>query len=182
MDSIRFLLSLLLYHAATFSATDSSVVECLVLPGISQRIELKASPLIGGPTWLPLHCKVVVGDGGASVVFDYVPRDPTSAETLQKLIMLQRVPAEARITRTSTRWNDAKNSGKGEGSKVPIIGPIRDDDDGDSTTELYVRRAVDFCRSYDKDLHLLHNNCWTFAFDLILCIVRADHDTTQTRL
>ena len=72
-------------------------------------------------------------------IFDYVPQNATSPATLAKLLSLQAVPADARI------FSDT-------------------DEESVSTS---VERAREFCKEYDKDLHIVTNNCWTFALDLI---------------
>lgn len=157
-----------------------------------KRIQLKASPLIGGPSWLPLHCKVVVDDG--AFVFDYIPKNPTSTDTLQKLMTLQNVPAEARIrirTKPSTLFRSRENDCADEtdfpgGDVVSLAGTVHDDDDDNVVTKItnndqFVHRAVQFCNDYDKDLHLITNNCWTFAFDLIRNIVFFDGDTYDSK-
>jgi hypothetical protein len=77
-------------------------------------------------------------------IFDYVPQNATSSVTLTKLLSLQAVPADARI------FSDT-------------------DEKGVSTS---VERARAFCNEYDKDLHIVTNNCWTFALDLISYIQR----------
>jgi hypothetical protein len=69
-----------------------------------QRIHLEASPLIGGPSWLPLHVKVVieknfVNDTAAFSLrhqWDLIPVNATSASTLQQLLMLRNVPSQIR--------------------------------------------------------------------------------------
>ncbi len=114
------------------------VAEALQLP-VNNRVKIQTAPLIEGPSWLPVHCKVIVDD---SHVFDFVPLNAASKETLLKLVTLRAVPATARITKK----NGDKNM-----------------DDG----EPYVERAVQFCEAYDQDLHLVNNNCWSFAFDLV---------------
>lgn len=117
----------------------------------AKGIELRTAPLIGGPPWLPIHVKVVIND---SYVFDYVPSNATSKETLFKLVTLQSVPAEARATFTG--WKDAEDN---------------------LNTDEYVDRAQKFCEVYDKDLHLVYNNCWTFAFQILQHVRRIDKDT-----
>jgi hypothetical protein len=139
-----------------------------VVPGIS----LQTAPLIGGPSWLPLHVKMVIFDPESSSLeydalpseqqqkefrFDYVPLNPTSPETLQKLLLLQPVPAEAR--------------------KSPNV--FLKTDTTASLTRHRVQRALDFCETYDKDLQLLSNNCWTFCFELLDHIQR-DDDGSET--
>ena len=106
-------------------------------------ITLRASPLIGGPSWLPVHVKVSI-DGGD--VFDYVPMNPTQPETLKRLLSLQPVPAEARVLPSPSSDRAENNNPR---------------------AARYAQRANDFCNTYNKDLHLVYNNCWTFAFEMI---------------
>ena len=118
---------------------------------VNNRVAIQTAPLIEGPSWLPVHCKVIVDD---SHVFDFIPLNAASKETLQKLVTLQAVPATVRIM---------KKSGEPEANK-------RDND------EPYVERAIKFCEEYDRDLHLLSNNCWSFAFDLLQTISRSENE------
>jgi hypothetical protein len=114
---------------------------------ITPEIQIKAAPLIRGPPWLPLHCQVIVD---TTYVFDFVPLDATNTTTLQKLISLQVVPAIARIRRRRQEQTSTT-----------------DDHDTKPMSSSRVDRAVSFCRHYNKDLHLIQNNCWTFAYDLV---------------
>jgi hypothetical protein len=114
---------------------------------VADSIRLETAPLIGGPSWLPVHVKVVVDEFN---VFDYVPRNATATETLQNLLSLQAVPAEARAKISSNTATAAAS---------------------ETTTTVYSTRAFQFCEDYTKDLHLIENNCWTFAFDLVRFIL-----------
>ena len=135
-------------------------VEALLLN--DHRLKFQTSPLIGGPPWLPLHCKVIVGD---SYVFDFIPLNATSKETIKQLISLRAVPAEARILRLFEPQKTTINveeKGKGEISKAnkkknKFYAKEIDD----------VERAIKFCKEYKEDLHLINNNCWSFAIDLL---------------
>jgi hypothetical protein len=110
-------------------------------------LAIQLSPLIGGPAWLPVHCKVIVDD---SHIFDFIPLNATSTETIHKLISLQKVPATVRIIEKNER---------GEiGSSLNNL--------SEEVDEL-TKRAVLFCQEYDQDLHLIDNNCWSFCFDLV---------------
>jgi hypothetical protein len=109
---------------------------------VSSDIKLRFSPLFGGPSWLPVHCQVILyGEFG----FDFVPINPASSETLQRLLTLQAVPAEARILPSKTL---TMNHG-----------------------ESLVLKAEEFCSQYDKNLHLITNNCWAFSYDMIKYIL-----------
>mmetsp|Transcript_15411 Transcript_15411/g.31606 ORF Transcript_15411/g.31606 Transcript_15411/m.31606 type:complete len:171 (-) Transcript_15411:1203-1715(-) len=118
---------------------------------INKRVAIKSSPLIGGPSWLPVHCKVVVND---SYLFDFVPLNADSMETIKKLMTLQPVPATVRVVQKSRKRETDESSEPSDG-------------EDDELTKLYEERAVQFCQKYDEDLHLIKNNCWSFAFDLL---------------
>jgi hypothetical protein len=142
--SLRVLLTLLMMLTWVNSLTLS----------ITPQIQIKAAPLIGGPTWLPLHCQVIVD---ATYAFDFVPLNATSTTTLQKILSLQLVPAIARIRRHRQFTNTTD-----------------DDTNSVSSSSSRVDRALTFCRHYNKDLHLIQNNCWTFAYDLVAHISMQD--------
>ena len=118
---------------------------------VNSKVTIQTSPLIDGPSWLPLHCKVIVDD---SHIFDFIPLNAASTETIKKLVTLRKVPATVRIIKKNSESED-------------------DGGDGDSTN-LYVDRAIEFCQEYDQELHLLSNNCWSFAFDLLRYISRPE--------
>jgi hypothetical protein len=146
---------------AVWLLLSSQIAKDVMAFSVSKRIEIQPSPLIGGPSWLALHCQVVV-DGNH--VFDFVPQNATSIETLKNLVMLQPVPAVARVKRHPSKLSSTELSSENEDKR----------EDGLDT--LYVSRAVEFCRNYDKDLHLVTNNCWKFAFDLVQHIRQSDEN------
>lgn len=106
---------------------------------VSKDIKLRVLPLIGGPPFLPVHCKVVLHDRYG---FDFVPVNPTSPTTLLQLVTLKSVPGDARIL-------PSKDVQSKDGS-LPMLS-----------------RAREFCTDYSKDLHLIQNNCWAFAYEMI---------------
>ena len=132
------------------------VVEALQV-SVNNRVAIQLSPLIGGPAWLTVHCKVIVDE---SHVFDFIPLNAASTETLKKLITLQKVPATVRIIQKNDKSevNSSFNNRSGDG-------------DDDELAKLYVEQAVQFSEEYDQDLHLISNNCWSFAFDLLRNII-----------
>jgi hypothetical protein len=79
-------------------------------------------------------------------VFDFVPINATEPVTLQKLVTLQSVPALARARTKNGNLNE----------------------------DQYICQATKFCEGYDKQLHLVTNNCWSFAFELIRFVVVPD--------
>jgi hypothetical protein len=204
------LLSFLLLYITVLDSTKT--VTCLSFGAINNnhnnsnylnRIEVTTSPLIGGPSWLPLHCKVVIDDG--MLVVDYVPKNPTSTNTIQKLITFQNVPAQVRIQRrrrkrrgrrqpssvvssngVSATGNEHDNDNDEDDNIIltfppgsDVVGSIVLSETTISMTDVdikddhdpFLHRAIQFCTTYDKDLHLISNNCWTFAFDFIRHIV-----------
>ena len=107
---------------------------------------LLLKPLIGGPPWLKVHVQVCVTD---MLACDFVPLDATSDSTLGKLITLQGVPGKIRIMGAS----------KEEGN-----------------FNIRERRAIDYCEAFtNRKLHLLSNNCWTFALGLLWHLQQDQH-------
>ena len=103
----------------------------------NNKIHLECCPLMGGPPFLPLHVQVVVEEYHK---FDFIPRDATKPETLLKLLTLQQVPGELRCIRTPQ---------------------------ANETTSYLTHKATDFTNNYqESNLHILSNNCWTFALRL----------------
>ena len=152
MRMMFFRLMLHLMMTTMVVVIPSSVVEAIAIQFFHGRVALQPALLLGGPKWLPLHCKLVIDD---CHVFDFVPLNATSTETIQKLIKLQSVPAEVRIIQRPERLlrsNDVDNEQQHLHSS-------------------FVGKAEQFCLEYDQDLHLLKNNCWSFAFDLISFIL-----------
>ena len=71
-------------------------------------------------------------------VYDFVPLNPTNHDTIDDLLRLKRVPGQIRST--SRRQH-----------RSPLV-----------------KKAEKFVNNYnDTDLHLLYNNCWTFALLLL---------------
>lgn len=117
----------------------------------SSCIGLQLSPLIGGPTWLPVHVKVVLETDAGDYKWDFVPLKPSDPATLQKLLSLQAVPAEIRSYSQATASEDS-----GDDDVVPLLNASH-----------LVQRAQTFCDEYpDRDLSLISNNCWVFAYRL----------------
>ena len=124
------------------------MIGCIL--GVSQALQLKLAPLIGGPSWLPLHVKVVVDSDNS---WDFVPLNATSPDTLKSLLLLQSVPGEIRHFQTSASPDENADSSLG------------------------AQRAKDFVDSYtNRDLHLIQNNCWTFALLLYWHVFQSDKD------
>jgi len=183
---LSLLLALALFAAGTYdnnadaltAATTTAAVRIVVLKTHLRledrcycRLQLEATPLIGGPAWLPLHCKVVLLSLPPTAVveeisqrspstdsnndgrheWDFVPENATSVETLSRLIGLKNVPGLVRY-KYKSRQNDR---GPAAASSSPL------------SSSLILDRADAFCADYQgQNLHLFTNNCWTFALQL----------------
>ena len=147
--------------ASIFTVLVGAFVAEALQVAVNSRVIIQTAPLVEGPSWLPVHCKVVVDD---SYVFDFIPLNAASKETLQKLVTLQAVPATVRILK-----KNAENEDDGKSNRVG------EDAGKSASAEQYVERAVLFSEEYDRDLHLLSNNCWSFAFDLLQTISRPEN-------
>lgn len=110
--------------------------------GEDSEIRLQPLPLIGGPSWFPLHVKLILRNSNTNdeyYAWDFVPLNATDKQVLKKLTTLQSVPGQIRSTPT-------------EGVKT---GPL-------------VQEAQRYCEKYPRKLNLINNNCWTFAIGLAL--------------
>ena len=164
------------------------------------RLSLETSPLIGGPSWLPLHVKVVLLSQPLCHQWDLIPKDPRNTTTLQKLITLQHVPAQIRyrIYNTTTTGAASESQEQDNGNQVSILEPvplntiIYDAETApkmlDQNMQMLIDRVVidqdqhdlwqahRFCQSFmvrtDMELHLIWNNCWAFAIQLVFDLWR----------
>ena len=95
------------------------------------------SPLIGGPTFLPIHVEVMIletmtndvqmnsGNGSAKTLLrriDFIPKDAEQIETILKLVTFQNVPAIIR-DRTLTFGYEDKDSDE----SLNILNPVNVD-------------------------------------------------------
>lgn len=142
---------------------------------------LETSPLIGGPSWLPLHVKVILEDDRALHRWDFIPLNAIETSTLQRLLSLLSVPAKIRYQRVPVsskeimldqrnvlaagydiileeRRNDEYPT-TGDDSSTPMA-------DRNEEADRLLKMAHDFCATYREELHLITNNCWTFAIQL----------------
>ena len=158
------------------------------------NIRLKTAPLIGGPKWLPLHVKVIiVNDVAASSEdqdiqkqkkeyfsrFDYVPLNPTSIYTLLSLISLKAVPAHARCRIPPSFPQAIAVVEANDDNSNPADDEKNGEEEKQQLNILYTSRieyAKEYCVGYDKKLHLLSNNCWTFALDLTTYILKREKE------
>ncbi|KAL7557532.1 hypothetical protein ACA910_019314 [Epithemia clementina (nom. ined.)] len=168
-------------------------------------------PLIGGPSWLPLHVRVVLttcpnenneeeensnnkkqwktGSIRDSYYYwwDFVPQNATQSSTLLQLVQGQSVPGLVRRNHSSKLWNN-HHQALSSSSSSSFSGTF---------LEWLVQQANDFCQqaysneNYKQEnaihsrgahLHLVTNNCWTFAVQLTwhLVVVAAGAAATAT--
>ena len=59
-------------------------------------LSLETQPLIGGPSWLPIHVQVRLQTDSGLHKLDLIPQNATNPEILMNLVLLQSVPAERR--------------------------------------------------------------------------------------
>jgi hypothetical protein len=175
-----------------------------------QQLRLETSPLIGGPSWLPLHVKVVLKDRELFHQWDLIPIDATSVTTLQKLTTLQYVPAQIRYRIYTTSQNSIDEASSQQellwmkiynadtlpemsdsinmamdNSLVPTekYFVLNIDEDCIGQEQIYILQAHRFCQSYmyrtNMELHLVWNNCWTFAFQLVLNVLQSSYRDTR---
>jgi hypothetical protein len=131
-----------------------------------RALQLQVKPLIGGPSWLPLHVSCVVEDNHK---WDFIPLNATSSTTLQSLLSLKSVPGEIRYYYETVTAVGASHDEKNENNhkKSPrVIVP----------SSPKVRQAHEFVeQSYtNRNLHLVTNNCWTFALMLYWHLLTKD--------
>jgi hypothetical protein len=154
------------------------------------RVALEWSPLIGGPSWLPLHVKLSIEAGdGTRHQLDFVPTDAANPEVTGRLMALQCVPGEVRYTLCGKNLNSTNEMRQPYDDRIVFrsddetkrrwpsrrMGSIRELFSSSSAATPVVDRAVRFAASYpDRNLHLLTNNCWTFAVRLYLHLVSPD--------
>jgi hypothetical protein len=117
-----------------------SIVLWLLFPLLARctngmNVQLKLAPLIGGPSFIPIHVKVIVAEDH---IFDFVPLSAAHPHTIVDLLRFKPVPGEIR------------SMGRKQ-NQSPLVD-----------------RAEKFVIEYkDTNLHLLYNNCWTFALRLL---------------
>lgn len=120
-------------------------------------VQLRLKPLIGGPSWLPLHVACVVE---GNHVWDFIPHEATSQQTLRALLSLERVPGTIRYHHVHVDACAATDSSSTESSSRNV------------------RQAHTFVDNYtNRNLHLITNNCWTFALMLYWHLL-TEEDTT----
>mmetsp|Transcript_13591 Transcript_13591/g.27016 ORF Transcript_13591/g.27016 Transcript_13591/m.27016 type:complete len:150 (+) Transcript_13591:148-597(+) len=120
---------------------------------------LQPVPLIGGPSYLPLHVQILLEEDsgtntntGDSVPYllDFVPAEASDLKTLAALLSLSPVPGAYRF-RPLVR-HDSLSTSLPSLLEYEFSSPLTSDD-------------IDtFISSCEPNLHLLKNNCWSFAF------------------
>ena len=105
------------------------------------EIRLQPSPLIGGPSWLPVHVKLILRSKERcdDYVCDFVPLNATDSQVLSRLTRFQSVPGLIRTKSMDQR-----------------------------SINLVVQEAQNYCESYPRELNLVTNNCWTFVIRLTM--------------
>lgn len=130
-------------------------------------------PLIGGPSWLPLHVRVVLQqmDSKKRHVWDFIPLDATNPATLQRLATFQSTPG-------TIRYNTQPISDIPANDTTMLL-----NDSGviDQGFDPLLAKAKNCGQSYpDCNLHLLSNNCWTFAWRLTESLKELDSASSST--
>ena len=139
-----------------------SVLSSSAMSPKSATVEIELHPLIGGPSFLPVHSKVkiITDDSSRSCYYyDFIPLDATNSTITNKLIQLQAVPG---IIRSPNNKNKDNNVNENEES---------------SEDDTILQKADDFVNQYtDTNLHLITNNCWTFALQLYWKLVTEEDE------
>lgn len=166
MRVIFLLVALFSYSSTAFLAPNRNLIASktqkhhgravpVAPPVSSSSVSLQLSPLVGGPRWLKVHVKVLLSDSDdITHAWEFVPLKATSPATLASLLSFKAVPGEIRYQREPSS-NSVKPQLSAETlvlqDSEPVVAQVNDD----------------FCPSYPTDLHLIRNNCWNFALDLI---------------
>ena len=142
-------------HCNSFSIKDTSSSSLLV-----PKVHLCISPLIGGPRFLPLHFQLVVTEeeydevNNYYTVLDFIPQNATEPSTLLSLVTGKSVPGELRCFQKSNKIPIQSNNRLIlQTWKVPNLSSSMID----SVPTWYQEQ-------YTSNLHLLQNNCASFAF------------------
>jgi hypothetical protein len=196
------------------------------------RLGIEPGPLIGGPSWLPVHVKVVLrrqqqaaatdreqGNNGEmtavaatatasfatprtstssssssslpSFAWDFVPIRARDEETLKEIMQLRSVPGKIRFFSSGRRVDNpeqlllSKLASSAPAVPVSKNAPAPSNNDLQSENLLqplyqWAKHAQTFCDGYtDRDLHVIFNNCWTFAFQLCVHLLLLDKQQQQ---
>ena len=113
--------------------------------------KLQPVPLIGGPSFLPLHVQVLLEDEISESVphlVDFIPSDASDPKTLASLLSLRFVPGTYRFRPFPVRKPFFSPS-----LEYKFSAPLTHDD------------IDNFISTCPPNLHLTENNCWSFAFN-----------------
>ena len=129
------------------------------------QARLQPVPLIGGPSFLPLHVQVLLegiddsGDEkGEQYLLDFIPSNPSDPDTLSALMTGSYVPGKYRFRPHPTNLMKPAV----DLADVPLHTPVTPED------------IENFIKTQRVDLHLLTNNCWSFAINFSLWVLRRD--------
>jgi hypothetical protein len=146
----------------------------------SHRVGFYMAPLIGGPSWLPLHVKLFIeAEDGTRHLLDFVPKDATNPDVTGRLMTLQCVPGDVRYAchiggGKLGRQYDTRVVLDPSGDGAQYLRAPGRQRLGPRSELRIVERAVQYSAAYpDRDLHLLTNNCWSFAARLYLHLLSA---------
>lgn len=165
---------LILYFAAL--TCQVSVSGLSAPPPLSIGVHLRFSPLIGGPTWLPLHSSVVLSTEDDLHRYDFIPTKATDPETLARLLTLRSVPgivrarsASSSVVSPSSGPATAVSGKNGLSFQLRSI-PLPNNAEDDDASSYVVQTAADFAERYQVergDLDLLGNSCYMFTYSLL---------------
>jgi hypothetical protein len=95
--------------------------------------------------------------------FDFVPLNASDATTLKDLFQLRSVPGTIRSY------------------TVPKPLPSKQHLHLDATSQRLLLRAQAYARAYaNRDIHLVYNNCWTFALGMYKHLLMVDDNDQNT--
>jgi len=139
---------------------------------ISVYIRLK--PLVGGPQFLPIHAEIwtvspEISDQPNRLLsgmrYDFLPVEPTASGTIQRLLLLKAVPGRIRRRTLENATQRLNRKEKGGVPHITFFLKL-----GTSTLSRDLTSVVGFCDRYESErgaLHLIRNNCYSFAFAFI---------------
>eukprot|EP00808_Paulinella_micropora_P011676 g4172.t1 len=179
LAKVALILGLREVHAS-FSGGPSCLLETILTRWVGNRIApgnandsdvprlyIRFSPLIGGPSFLPLHSTIYVDDGeGGLVGWDFLPENATDPATLRRIISLRSTEGLVR----ERRLRGVSRSGL---MRIGTVAPSL------LNSSISTLRKKAFHQ--ETKLHLLTNQCWKHSitmamFALGLTSLSADTD------
>ena len=116
-----------------------------------------------GFLFLPLHVSILLYQQDKGIhKFDFLPVHPRDPNTLQTLISMKPVPGFVRYTTTTTCTT-------GISSTPSFVIRL-----GTTAKPMDLETLHTFCKDYQHtkgNLHLITNNCFSFAYELYKCIL-----------